>query len=454
MATYQNMALHWSYSTCDSKAVAPEAAAAGMFGCRCIGFDNAPGVIMAQIGEHNIEYPAETGGQCQAWDDGRNPECQGDKPPAWCKQKWCFVDPCSCNLEVSPKVSDYLGKEATYQGKQVYYSYATCGEKDSYSSNEKVREAKEAIEDTCTSTAVGFSFGKEECPCIGFSDVEGDTVVKINKTKVKYPADLGGSCAPWDDDLHPSCSSDEDDAPEWCKSEWCYVDPRKCNLKVLPKMAPADTSYQPKAMYQELPLYYSYSTCRSEDTWAANVTDVGIQGCRCIGFAGSPGTTKVAVDGKELDYPAEVGGQCKAWDSGRHPKCAGKDPPDWCLKEWCFVDPCSCNAEAPPKISNYLGSATFQGRQVYYSYAACEETDSYSTKEKVEASKAAIAKTCAEKDYREPKADFNYNQSQYKKEWHNEWREGDYPEWDGVDDDEVPDDNEDSDFDDDDDDDF
>ena len=75
-----------------------------------------------------------------------------------------------------------------------------------------------------------------------------------------------------------------------------------------------------------------------------------------------------ACMGNEFDYSCEVGGECKAWDSGRHPDCEGDDAPDRYERNWCFVDPCSCDADAAPNMSEYLGEAMFQGRPVFYSY--------------------------------------------------------------------------------------
>ena len=73
-----------------------------------------------------LEPPAES------WDAKRHPDCAGDKPAGWCKQEWCYVDPCECDLDVPPKTSSYL-PSGMVNGKPVYFSYATCGTSDSYS---------------------------------------------------------------------------------------------------------------------------------------------------------------------------------------------------------------------------------------------------------------------------------------------------------------------------------
>merc|ERR1719491_2572047 len=196
-------------------------------------------------------------------------------------------------------------------------------------------------------------FGSEECPCIGFDGVDGDTLVTLGGQEVKFPADLGGSCQAWDSGIHPQCASEK--APSWCASKWCYVDPRHCHIPVLPKTAPPETSYQPTARYQNLPLYFSYSTCEAKDTWSKALSDVGKSGCRCIGFDGSEGTNVAHIGKEKVEFPAEIGGECKAWDDDVHPDCKGKDAPAWCGRKWCFVDPCSCDVEVPPKTSGEAG---------------------------------------------------------------------------------------------------
>lgn len=208
------------------------------------------------------------------------------------------------------------------------------------------------------------------------------------KTEVSYPADLGGSCDQWEAESHPTCKGNS--PPAWCKESWCYVDPRNCHLQILPKKA----VYQPGALYQTLPLYYSYSTCGATDTWTVGAPDVGQQGCRCIGLDGMPGVMDVKIDGSTVQYPAEMGGTCQAWDAVNHPTCMGPDKADWCTKKWCYVDPCACNAAAPPKSAQFLGDATFQGRNVFWSYATCGETDTYSTPEHQASSKAEIERSC------------------------------------------------------------
>lgn len=238
-------------------------------------------------------------------------------------------------------------------------------------------------------------YGSSKCPCIGFDNLDGETEVTIKKgEKTSYPADLGGSCDAWDDEQHPDCDKDAKDAPSWCKQEWCYVDPKNCHLDVLPKKS----AYLPKAKFQGLPVHFSYATCGGKDTWSQAVPEYGTSGCRCIGIDNSPGTTMVKIgEGKRMRYPAEVGGECKAWDEDRHPDCQGDDAPSWCKSNWCFVDPCSCDHAVPPKLSVYLADATFQGRPIYYSYATCGAKDTWTSSEnKAACVNQATSKACGE----------------------------------------------------------
>jgi len=42
----------------------------------------------------------------------------------WCLNKWCYVDPCNCDVADATK-SDYFPGE-------LFYSYGTCGDKNTY----------------------------------------------------------------------------------------------------------------------------------------------------------------------------------------------------------------------------------------------------------------------------------------------------------------------------------
>merc|ERR1719428_2790421 len=102
-----------SASLVNSRAVALRTSSAvasfGEGSCPCVGFDKVDGTSIVTISGKSEEYPLELGGSCQAWDDKRHPSCKkgGDpgKGKGWCAQKWCYVDPCNCNIPVEPKIS-------------------------------------------------------------------------------------------------------------------------------------------------------------------------------------------------------------------------------------------------------------------------------------------------------------------------------------------------------------
>lgn len=107
--------------------------------CRCVGIAHQDGKAIVTINNEPRSYPVEAGSMCKAWDEQNHPDCNASKPPSWCLRKWCYVDPCSCDLATVPKTSGYL-PNASYQGKPIYFSYATCGANDSYTAN---------VEDAC-----------------------------------------------------------------------------------------------------------------------------------------------------------------------------------------------------------------------------------------------------------------------------------------------------------------
>jgi len=232
-------------------------------------------------------------------------------------------------------------------------------------------------------------YGDTRCPCIGFDNIKGETLVTFeDKVQASYPADLGARCEAWDDGRHPLCKEGETPGigNGWCGQQWCYVDSCNCDLPVLPKV----TSYIPDARYRGKPVFFSYVTCSGKDMWSQGVPPIGSEGCRCIGFDNIPGSTDIKLklaDGTRqvASYPAEIGGTCTAWDKDVHPDCRGADAPKWCAQKWCYVDPCSCDLAQPPEVTMYLPEATFSGKSLYYSYETCGSEDVFTEKFNVDA---------------------------------------------------------------------
>jgi len=242
-------------------------------------------------------------------------------------------------------------------------------------------------------TSKGGPYGLANCPCVGVDGLEGHTTASLKGGKTAdYPADMGARCEAWDSKHHPSCPGES-----WCEAKWCYVDPCNCD-KVTPLPKPAN--YLPDAKYQGKKLHFSYVTCDDMDSYTEQGNDRlrgeeiqktcavqvdsakwGHENCRCVGIGPQPGTTKVDIKGKKVDFPADTGATCHAWEADNHPGCKGSSPPDWCKQSWCYVDPCSCKQATPPKTSSYLPDSNYQGRPVYYSYSTCGGADSYTASE-------------------------------------------------------------------------
>jgi len=243
------------------------------------------GEVEVSIDGGMVPYPADLGGKCHAWDEKSHPLCKKGSKEAFCAQKWCYVNPCECDLEVLPKTSSYM-PGSTFQGKAIYYSYATCGAKDSFTAKHHaeacVNQDSEAscskldkcawdgkkcfgkeLQAKCDRIQDPWQVGFWGCRCIGLAGVSGKFTAS---TSLSFSADMGSSCKAWDDGTHEECKGDGA-KPDWCKKKWCYVDPCSCTLPE--KNPPKLSSYLPGATYQNKPLYYSYGTCHPgvEDTY-------------------------------------------------------------------------------------------------------------------------------------------------------------------------------------------
>lgn len=272
------------------------------------------------------------------------------------------------------------------------------------------------------------SFGKKGCECVGV-DIEGEVPLTVDNETVQYPAAVGTSCQAWDQGRYPGYCT-KADPPDWCRSKWCYVDPCKCSLAVPPMKTV-------NAFRTTRDAFWSYATCGSADSFSAESpeactaqlsqdackstrhcswekvteqcrnTDLfqeckhewrrlhdekllklvqekrsfnqkyGQSACRCIGIGNRTGYFNVSVAGHITQYPANLGWQCAAWDNMTHQDCKKDKPPDWCLQQWCYVDPCSCQLpDAQPRET--VTTALFHGQPAYYSYATCKSEDKFS----------------------------------------------------------------------------
>lgn len=270
----------------------PQGPSYGNNKCRCIGVDNLKGYYAAQVQYHHVQYNAETGASCEAWDQGKDPRCQGSVPPQWCSQKWCYVDPCSCDLDVLPKQT-VTGVE--YQGTPAYWSYATCGGTDFFSEtnegacvNQKTEGdcgkqskcawdgkqcAGKEIVKTCKENAKKDEsvYGEEDCRCIGLGgkDIGKAFMYMDEKNILTYSPNVGATCQAWESTTHPDCLKDGD-KPSWCSEKWCFVDPCKCKTKSPPKAVMPSNRHM---RFQGKTAYWSYATCGSTDSWSSQHKD-------------------------------------------------------------------------------------------------------------------------------------------------------------------------------------
>jgi len=268
----------------------------GKSACPCVGIDNLPGVSGATLDDHHVEYTLEAGASCAAWDDGLHPACESGGA-TWCKQKWCYVDPCNCNIDILPKMTQMQvgGKTGvTFKGMPAYWSYATCGgidyytssmskdacvmQKDAYKCSQNPKCAwdgkrcggKEAVTSCIERTTLDpITYGEEDCRCVGLgrNGGPGRAYMYINEhTRVKYPPEVGATCKAWEADVHPDCLAGGS-RPSWCDQKWCFVDPCKCKASVPPKVVMEANSYM---KFQGKTAYWSYATCGSTDTWSSS----------------------------------------------------------------------------------------------------------------------------------------------------------------------------------------
>ena len=104
----------------------------GSYSCPCIGIASLAGTVDLTIDKYSVSYPVDLGSYCSAWDDGLFPNAckHADESPGmgkgWCAEKWCYVDPCNCDVNELPGRASYI-HGAKYQGRDVFYSYETCG---------------------------------------------------------------------------------------------------------------------------------------------------------------------------------------------------------------------------------------------------------------------------------------------------------------------------------------
>jgi len=228
--------------------------------CPCVGIAGLVGTVNASI-DGPVAYPADVGSSCKAWDEDTYPTyCTVDNSSDWCADAWCYVDPCDCSIGTNPSPSSYF-PDATYEGKKIFYSYKTCGGNNTFNEPPSDEQKTE-----CEKDWDADKYGLESCPCVGIDGLEGFTDVYIGKTlSGLYPADIGASCQAWDEGKYPG-SCDGNSSADWCSSAWCYVDNSSCTLPAN-SSGPYSSGYLPNGSFSGKPLFYSYVTCSTVNTY-------------------------------------------------------------------------------------------------------------------------------------------------------------------------------------------
>jgi len=216
-ALYRGRPLSYSYAACHSEDFGGSTMSeVGEPGCQCIGFDDMPGSFNVTLtgsgsaGASVVRYPAELGGTCNTWDQGVHPECQqGANSPSWCAQRWCYVNPCTCDLAEPPKVGMYL-PNATFNGLSLYYSYETCGSEDTFTAEYNLDACvNQMSEDECLEQRAPAGHAKcawTGTACLGWEIVEHP----LCREQVQRLSDTGGFLPDW---LTGGASSTQSGAP-------------------------------------------------------------------------------------------------------------------------------------------------------------------------------------------------------------------------------------------------
>jgi len=109
---------------------------------------------------------------------------------------------------------------------------------------------------------VSANTGREGCQCL-IQILSAPQIAVIYDKKYEYEASYGWQgCKPYDVDRPPFCEPhskvelNDDQPPDFCTSEWCYVNKSACTT----------AAYKPSAFFDD-GVFYSYETCNSTDTF-------------------------------------------------------------------------------------------------------------------------------------------------------------------------------------------
>eukprot|EP00927_Polykrikos_kofoidii_P040841 TRINITY_DN34837_c0_g1_i2.p1 TRINITY_DN34837_c0_g1~~TRINITY_DN34837_c0_g1_i2.p1 ORF type:complete len:1865 (+),score=292.54 TRINITY_DN34837_c0_g1_i2:271-5595(+) len=120
---------------------------------------------------------------------------------------------------------------------------------------------------------------------------------------------------------------------------------------------------------------------KESNTTTKRAKDSGRAGCSCVtidpGLQKENGGVMASIGGAKKLYPPGLGSRCEAWDDGLYPNACEKKAQDpglgngWCIKRWCYVDPCSCDVVAKLQQPSFMPEQTYRGLPLHVSYATC-----------------------------------------------------------------------------------
>jgi len=236
----------------------------GQEGCECVGIDVGNAVRpfpMIKVDDQPIgvtaSFPPEMGTFCKAWDAGHHAKCNGAKDqPLFCEQKWCYVDPCKCNANITG--STYL-PSWKYHKRPLHYSFETCGgNQDEWFKHAAVPRHATVGPAQCKEPEMGI--GSPGCECVGISGRPGHITLMYGGKEGPYKAEIGSSCSLWENGAYPTCTVPDKDGniPVWCQTTWCYIDACKCTGIA---EAPRPTQKIAGSNFHGAPIYFSFNTC-------------------------------------------------------------------------------------------------------------------------------------------------------------------------------------------------
>jgi hypothetical protein len=132
----------------------------------------------------------------------------------------------------------------------------------------------------------GLPYGESVCPCLTKDQLEStawkvlrnDSLSDLFSPGVDFET-YGYGCQAHDAFTLLECSNCGDECPDWCSRQWCWVNPDSCNLL--------------NTLYKHYPVhghYYSYSTCRTVDSFTNEERIDSLKGKTIrIGFTSNSG---------------------------------------------------------------------------------------------------------------------------------------------------------------------